>query len=186
MLSDTYDNFLRDIEIQATQTFLDFHRIISQCVILKGNELASFHITDQRWNKLTEITLIDMQKDLEPGEKANAIEDVHVMENSIIRDFINEPSQRLLYEYDFFDVKTFYIELISVFKQKEEHIYPRCTLQRGEVFEEPIADLIEEEDSELRSQLLQDMDDLHDDTLDFPQKKESGEESNEIDDDLDL
>lgn len=185
MLSDENDNFLRDIEIQATQTFQDFHQMISDCVILKGNELASFHITDQRWNKLTEITLVDMQKGLEPGEKANPIEDVHVMKNSTIRDFINEPSQRLLYEYDFFDVKTFFIELISVFKQKEDHVYPRCTLKRGEVFEETVTDIIEEDDEELRTQLLQDMEDLQDDTLDLHSDNDLGGDSdNDLDADM--
>jgi len=168
MLSDEYDNFVRDIEIQANQTFEDFHQMISECVILKGNELVSFHICDHRWNKLTEITLLDMQDDLEPDEKANPIEEVFMMKDAVIRNFINEPSQRLLYEYDFLDMKTFFIELISVFKQKDEHTYPRCTMKRGEVFEEPVAALIEEDDEELRSQLLQDLDDLHDDTLDLP------------------
>lgn len=172
MLSDEHDDFLRDIEIKAVQTFEDFHKIISDCVILKGNELASFHICDQRWHKLKEITLIEMKDETEPDEMVNPIEEVFVMKNSVVRDFINEPSQRLLYEYDFLDMKTFYIELISVFKQKEENNYPRCTMKRGEVFEEPVKAFTLDDDEEVRSQLLQDFEDLNDDTLDFPPEGE--------------
>ncbi|MEZ5082068.1 MAG: hypothetical protein R2750_01225 [Bacteroidales bacterium] len=60
MLSGENDDFVRDIEIQASQTFKHFHDIINDCIVMKGNELASFHICDQKWNKNTEITLIDM------------------------------------------------------------------------------------------------------------------------------
>lgn len=168
MLSEEHDNFLRDIEIKAMQSFEDFHNIISECVNLKGNELASFHVCDQKWNKLQEITLIEMISDSEEEDDTRHIEETFVMNDSLIRNFINEPSQRILYEYDFFDMKTFFIELISVFKQKEEAIFPRCTNKRGDITETVVSNEFMDDDEELRNQLLQDFEDLHDDTLDFP------------------
>lgn len=168
MRSEENDNFVRDIEIQASQTFGDFHDMISECVNLNGNELASFHICDQKWNKLIEITLIEMISEAgEEDESTKHIEETYVMHNARIRDFINEPSQRLVYEYDFLNMKTFYIELLSVFKQKDEAKYPRCTNKRGEITETVAAvELLDDE--ELRSQLLEDFENLLDDTLDSP------------------
>ena len=172
MLSEEHDNFVRDIEIKASQTFEDFHKIITECVRLNGNELASFHICDQKWQKLQEITLIEMMDGSEEEENTKHIEETFVMSKSLVRDFINEPSQRLLYEYDFLNMKTFFIELISVFKQKEEGTYPRCTLQRGDIHESVQPETVLEDDDDLRNQLLQDFDDLLDDTLDLPSEQQ--------------
>jgi len=168
MLSEENDNFVRDIEIQAKHTFEDFHKSISKCVKLNGNELASFHVCDQNWNKLQEITLIEMLDGTEDEEDTKHIEETFVMRIAVIKDFIQEPNQKLLYEYDFLDMKTFFIELLSVFKQKDEGPYPRCTNKRGEITEQLIADEMGETDEEVRNQLLQDFEDLMDDTLDNP------------------
>jgi len=170
LLSDINDEFVRDIEIQASQTFEDFHKIITDCVNLNGKELSSFHVCDQKWNKLREITLIDMMNghETEEEEKQPATE-TFIMKEALIKDFIDEPHQRLLYEYDFLNMQTFFIELLSVFKQKDETIsYPRCTRSKGELKEEippPIEDM--EDDEALTDQLLKDFDELLDDTLDY-------------------
>jgi hypothetical protein len=164
MLSDENENFIRDIEIQATQTFQDFHDVISDCVRLNGNELASFHICDQKWQKMEEITLMDMGEDSERENKAIAI--VAIMKDAVIRDYISEPNQRLLYEYDFLHMKTFFIELLSVFKQKEDAKYPRCTFKRSEVIDDFTSDtLLLDDDDEIRKQLYEDFEDLLDDTI---------------------
>ncbi|MCF8368012.1 MAG: plasmid pRiA4b ORF-3 family protein [Bacteroidales bacterium] len=165
MLSGENDNFVRDIEIQAAQTFKDFHDAIADCVNLKDNDLASFHICDQKWNKNTEITLIDMLDGESEDEVGKMVEDTHIMHESKIRNFINEPHQRLLYEYDFINLKTFFIELLSVYKQKDDDPYPRCTLRRGEPIEDPIPEESFEDDEEVRAQLLEDFDELLGDTL---------------------
>jgi hypothetical protein len=177
LLSDVNDDFVRDIEIQANQTFLDFHNAINQCVKLKGQELASFHICDQKWNKFQEITLIDMIGLEEPEEEKKVVEETYIMKDAVIRDFINEPHQRLLYEYDFLNLSTFFIELLSVHKQKDESSYPRCTLSKGDMEQLAVPQPIMEEDEELDGQLLSEMDDLLDDTIDFKEDLERFDET---------
>lgn len=171
MLIEENDNFIRDIEIQANQTFEDFHKMIVECVNLNGNELASFFICDQKWNKLQEITLIDMMEGAGQDEEDVNPDEKYVMNESLIRDFINEPHQRLLYEYDFLDLKTFFIELLSVFRKKDDDPFPRCSLSRGNIQEEEIPDDFEEDNEELRNQLLDDFDEMlggrFDDTGEF-------------------
>ena len=116
---------------------------------------------------MQEITLIEMLDGSEEEENIKHIEETHVMSSSVIRNFINEPSQRLLYEYDFLNLKTFYIELLSVYKQKEDVKYPRVTNKRGEIIE-PVQPEGIMDDEELRNQLLQDFEDLMDYDLDNP------------------
>ena len=174
LLSDSNEDFVRDIEIKATQTFEDFHRIISNCVNLNGKELASFHICDQKWNKLKEITLLDMLNKEELEEESKPFEETFTMKNSHIKDFISEPHQRLVYEYDFLNMKTFFIELQSVSKQKNDGSYPKCTYSKGDLSQEPTPGDIAETDEELTEQLLKDFNDLLDDTYDYKADSDEG------------
>jgi len=177
LLSDINDDFLRDIEIQANQTFLDFHNAINECVKLTGQELASFHICDQKWNKLQEITLIDMIGMDDSEEESKTVEETYIMKDSVIRDFINEPHQRLVYEYDFLNMNTFYIELLSVSKQKDDGPYPKCTLKKGDMEQQPVPQPILEEEEEFNGQLLSEFDEMLDDTIDLKEDIEGMEET---------
>ena len=176
MLTDTNDEFIRDFEILGNQTFLDFHRIIQENVNLGSEELASFHICDQKWRKMKEITLLDMKFEMEDEVKDKEyIEEQFTMKDSKIKDFIAEPHQRLVYEYDFLDMKTFFIELLGVWKQKEDAPYPICSFSKGKLASPPAPPVIEEEgDPEaLKEQLLADFDELLDDTFDYQEDTEN-------------
>ena len=167
MLFGENEDFVRDYEIQANQTFKDFHKIIVDSVGLDEHELSSFHICDQKWNKLKEITLIDMLDGEEMNEDNEPVEETFTMQNAIVRDFINEPRQRLLFEYDFLSMKTFFLELLSVFKQKDDTTYPRCTFKRSAILDmKAEVNIDEEDDEELRKQLIQDFEDMIDGSLD--------------------
>ena len=178
MLTDTNDEFIRDFEILGNQTFLDFNRIIQENVNLGSEELASFHICNQKWTKLKEITLLDMKIDEEEEvkeEDKEFIEEQFIMKDSKIKDFIKEPHQRLVYEYDFLDIKTFFIELLGVWKQKEDHPYPICSLSKGVLASPPSPPVIEEEDDPeaLREQLLEDFNELLNGTIDYQEDTEN-------------
>jgi hypothetical protein len=167
MLYGENEDFVRDFEIKATQNFEDFHKLITESVNLNPEELSSFHVCDQKWQKKTEITLIDMLEGEDTESGTIPGQETHVMRHSLIRDFINEPRQRLLYEHDFLSMKTFFIELLSVFKIKEEGIFPRCTLKRGAINNlQDEVNFAVEDDEELRKQLIQDFEDTLDGTLD--------------------
>ena len=57
----------------------------------------------------------------------------HVMKESRLKDFIDDPHQRMIYEYDFINLKTFYIELIKVSPAQKNIIYPICTRSAGQL-----------------------------------------------------
>ncbi|MCF8298956.1 MAG: plasmid pRiA4b ORF-3 family protein [Saprospiraceae bacterium] len=122
ILHEELESFQRVIEIKSNQTFLDFNNIIRQTINLKGNELASFFICDNEWNKENEITLLDMSID----DNAKP-----VMSECTIDDFVEDLHQRLIYEYDFLNLITFYIELIDISKPVKKVSYPKCILNKG-------------------------------------------------------
>lgn len=141
ILSEEQNDFVRDIEICSTQTFEDFHKIILKSTGLDGKELASFHITNGKWIKLKEITLIDMlegQSEIESEEeeeeqKGKILPQTYVMRDCKLKDFIDDPHQRLIYEYDFLHLKTFFIELIQISQAKSNVKYPVCTRSNGQL-----------------------------------------------------
>ena len=122
ILHDELKGFQREIEIKSNQTFLDFNKIIRQIINLKGNELASFFTCDYEWEKDEEITLLDMSTD--GSEK-------FVMSDCTIEEFMDKKQERLIYEYNFLNPITFYIEVIDVQKPVKGVVYPQCVLKKG-------------------------------------------------------
>ena len=142
---DDVEDFIRDIEILSTDNFESFHKAIVEAVGLKSGELASFSICDQKWNKQKEITLIDMGDNEQIEEPEYDEEDdfstkshlpKFVMANSTLKDFIADPHQHLIYEYDFLNPKIFYIELLKTLQVSEntdiKH-FPKCVHKSGEM-----------------------------------------------------
>jgi len=145
MLLDDQDDFLRDYEIRSNQTFLNLYELIRQTVKLQGNELASFFICDSKWRKKKEITLMDMQDETEADQQIDDDDDefrkpqkklpTFIMGNVKIKDFIEDPAQRMLLEYDFLNPTVFYIELFKIAEANENATYPICVKQTGELIQ---------------------------------------------------
>lgn len=163
VLNDEVDGFVRDFEIGAKQTFKDFHNaIIEHIKGLNAKELASFYICDRKWNKVKEITLLDMDADTDEFQQEEETEEHDqylrnkktTMDEAVLCHFIDDPHQRMIYEQDFMHPHTFYIELIKSAEGKEGKKYPACTHSCGELpkplhlrKEEDFDDLLEEENS---------------------------------------
>lgn len=139
LLFEDQEDFLRDIEIKPNQTFREFHDIIKECVGLEGNELASFFVCDRKWLKSQEITLIDMMEGEEPVQPASDDDEttpevkmpIKVMDQVRLKDVIEDPHQRFIYEYDFLNTKTFYLELTRILDTDPSKEYPLCVKKEG-------------------------------------------------------
>ncbi len=138
LLFEEQEDFLRDIEIKPGQTFKDFHDIIIQSSEIEGNELSSFFICDPRWNKQREITLIDMgvklpETDFDEDDRKplNVPLPVMIMEDVKIREVIDDPHQRILFEYNFLNPRTFFIELTKIVDADVKKQYPICVKKEG-------------------------------------------------------
>lgn len=136
LLYDEQEDFLRDYEVKPGNTFKDFHAVIIDSIGLEANELASFFICDPNWNKQREITLIDMgmtSADAMNDEDENvaAPMPISIMEDVKIREAIEDPHQRILFEYNFLNTKTFFIELTKIFESDPARQYPVCVRSEG-------------------------------------------------------
>lgn len=129
IVSDEVDNFKREIQIDAEATFLDLKNAICESVDYDKNQMSSFFICDDRWEKEREITLEDMGSD--------SSEDVYLMEDSVLSDFIEDEGQRLMFTFDYLTDRSFYIEMKKMITGRTLKD-PVCTLAIGKAPSETV------------------------------------------------
>lgn len=170
VLAEDQDEFIRDIDILTNQTFEDLHQAFTEMFNLNNDELASFYICDHKWRRLKELTLIDMKHE----EELEDIEDedlyrtkirlpVFVMNQVKIKDMIDDPHQRIIYEYDFLNPVILFIEMIKINKAESDQKYPLVVRSEGDFVRTPLRRTYAIED--VNEDLLTTEDDLLDDTF---------------------
>lgn len=107
VISDETEDFVREIMIDSDASFEEFHKIILKSCQYTDDQMTSFFICDEDWEKETEVTLEDM------GTSA-ADEDVYVMRNTRLSELIEDEGQRLLYVFDPMADRVFFIELSEI------------------------------------------------------------------------
>ena len=136
LTSEDHDDFLREIEIQPGQTFLDFHQAILICADLEKCENAFFYTTDNKFKKKQEISLKLQKKlvrkyddDLDQVVTETYIP--HLMKESVLKNYVEDPHQRMIYEFTGIDLFVFFIELFKIIKTDENIALPRCVSAKG-------------------------------------------------------
>jgi hypothetical protein len=152
VILDTVEDIYRDIEIQASSTLEDFHNVITQSFGFEGQEMASFYVSNDAWEKGQEIALFDMSE--KPGEK-------HVMSETILGDTLWEKQTKLVYVYDFLYMWTFMVELAEIVEPEPGMQYPTLMFAQGEI---PLEALEPEINSSDEDEFGDDYDDDYDDT----------------------
>jgi hypothetical protein len=151
---DDQDNFIREVQIKANQTFKVLHDFIVKQLKLDTKELASFHVADENWRKLLEISLIDMTgKRSGKAPKGEKLPVIHLMEKTKLESFLFEIGQKIVYEYDFLQMHTFLIEVVDIDVADDTKAYPNLSYTSGRLM---LRDkLVIEQDSErLKQELL--------------------------------
>ena len=103
-ISNESDDFLFDLAMGGSATFLDLHQTIQQHLNFDATQMTSFFLTDEDWQKEKEITLLDMS---DGGEGA-------VMDAVKLEDLLTAPKQRLLYAFDLFAERVLFMELTHI------------------------------------------------------------------------
>ncbi len=102
VLSPEVPDFKRLIHIRSDQTFEDLHQIVQNASNFDTSQLASFFVADEHWRKRIEIGSFNL------GEHSNQQLN---MRNTKLNDYISESGQKLVYVFDFFNDRFFYLEL---------------------------------------------------------------------------
>ena len=134
--NDTDDDVFRDLEISETDNLEDLHNIITQSFGFDGTEMASFYISDDKWEQGEEISLFDLSDD----------NSARLMSETLINDVVHEISPKLIYVYDFFSMWTFFIELAEIVEESQGVTYPNIMFVKGQVPDDAPQKLFEAED----------------------------------------
>ncbi len=105
----------RDILIKDTDNFEALYKAVIASFRFEGDQMASFYVSNDSWDKGHEISLMDMTYDDDSIDSPAA-----VMKDAIIKDFLEEPDQKFILVYDFMRMWIFLLELIGYEKEGPE------------------------------------------------------------------
>ena len=123
MLSDENDRFVRDYEVSYDTTLLEFHDFLLRSLEYEPC-MASFFTADDRWNRLREFTLMDMGAENGEGPEP--------MERIALGQILHSNRDRLIYLFDLFGDRAYYLELTGAAEAQAGAEYPREIFARAE------------------------------------------------------
>ena len=123
IISDEVDDFVREIQIDPEATFFDLHEAILKAANYTNDQMTSFFICDDDWEKEKEITLEEMDNNPEM--------DSWIMKETRLNELIEDEKQKLLYVFDYMTERCFFIELSDIITGKEIK-GAKCTKKSGE------------------------------------------------------
>ncbi len=89
---DDADDFRRVFEADSEATFLELHQAILKSASYPDDQMTSFFMCNDRWEKEQEVTLVEMGSNFEY--------DNMIMESTRLSDLMEERGQRLIYIFD--------------------------------------------------------------------------------------
>ena len=123
ILSDESDNFVRVIKIDSEAKFIDLHNAILDSVSYEKNQMTTFFICSDNWEKGQEVTLVEMESTSEY--------DNLVMENTSLEELLIDENQKLLYVFDMISERVFFMELTEIIPRKNLD-KPVCITSEGD------------------------------------------------------
>lgn len=147
-------NFVRIIEIDADASFADLHWLIQECCRYRSDQLASFFIASNKWGKQAEITLLDYGMNVSQSR---------FMGKTTLGNILYETGQRMLYVFDFFNDRSFYIELTKIYMRKNLQAN-KVTYKQGDAPVQVLEEELEDQGLEIlkKEKVDQDYGDLDD------------------------
>ena len=107
--SEKESEIFRDIIISDNDNFESLYHAIIQSFNFTGQEMASFYMSNDNWDKGHEISLMDLSYGDESLE-----EQASVMSETNIKDFMEAEDQKIILVYDFMRMWIFLIELVEM------------------------------------------------------------------------
>ncbi len=131
ILSDEVDTFVREIAIDSEANFFDLHNAILDSVNYEKNQMTSFFICSDDWEKGQEVTLVETESSSEY--------DNLVMDKTKLEELISDENQKLLYVFDMMSERVFFMELTEIVPRKSLD-KPVCLTTEGNAPVQLLAD----------------------------------------------
>ena len=122
VVSDEAENFKLQIAIDSTATFMQLRNVILDSAGFGKDQMDSFYICDDEWNKEKEVTCMDM------GSEAD--EDIWIMDEAHLDEIIEDEGQRMKFVFDYMTERFFKIKLKETVPGKSLHD-PLCESKVG-------------------------------------------------------
>lgn len=123
LISDESSSFMREIEADSENTFLQLRNCILESVDYTKDELDSFFLCNDDWELEEEITLEDMGN-------SSSDRDQWLMENTPLNELVEDEGQKLTFEFDYLNERSFFMELKEIIPGRSL-VEPVCTLMKG-------------------------------------------------------
>ena len=107
--SSDKNEIFRDILIGDTENFETLYHSILDAYQFNGDQMASFYMSNDNWDKGHEISIFDMSVGEDPEEIMPS-----VMKTSVLGNYVQEEDQKIILVHDFIRLWIFLIELIEV------------------------------------------------------------------------
>jgi len=118
------EDTIRDVAIDGSSSLEDLHNTITSSFGFAGDEMASFYRSDESWIQGEEFPLFDMSD----GHDRK----IQMSEISIDQILVSE-NDKMIYVYDFFNMWSFYVELITTDFEHKATELPSLLFSLGEV-----------------------------------------------------
>lgn len=130
--------FYLHIVLDAEHTFADFHASIQKACGYSPNQMASFFLPGHSPGKQIEVTELDSGFSAFPR---------YIMGKTQLKTLLKSKQERLLYVFDFFQDRSFDIELTQIFMEKNL-IEPSITSMNGDAPAQILEEEVQEQDVE--------------------------------------
>lgn len=147
LVSDEVSNFNREIEIDSESTFLQLRNAILESVGYSKDELDSFFLCDDDWQKEEEITLEDM------GSSSD--QDIWLMDTTPLNEMIDDEGQKLIFVFDYLTERSFFMEMKEAIPGRNLK-EPICTIKQGKAPQQFVD--IEEIEKKIDAKIEKDLD----------------------------
>ena len=120
--SEEVDNFKLEIMIDSGDTFMRLRNTILEAVGYDKDQIDSFYICDEEWNKETEVMVIDMGVDSD--------DDIWLMDDTPLEELLEDEGQRMQFMFDVMNERYFFMRLKETIPGRTLHD-PLCTRKEG-------------------------------------------------------
>ena len=104
VILNTEEDAIRDIAIDSASSLEDLHNSITNSFGFTGDQMASFYRSDETWVQGEEHPLFDMGEGTDRKIQMSEIK---------LEEVLSQAHDKMIYVYDFFNMWSFYVELIE-------------------------------------------------------------------------
>lgn len=122
VLIDYEQDVFRDIQIKSNQTFLEFHKAIQAAFDFDGQQMASFYLSNEDWDKGEEIAMEHISEN-----QTNPL-----MHETTMEQLIQSIGQKMVYVSDFLLMWCFFVELVKIEEPNMVSVYPLVSHKYGD------------------------------------------------------